>query len=181
MTSWPGDGTVARDDVVGYFAPRREPPSMVDRAEFSAALAETRRYLLSHHEPEASHRCHAPVVFGRRVRLCARCSGIYPAIAAGLATFLFGPARLSGIAVVAALPLLALLDWTATAFTPRRGSNWVRTATGAALGYGYSVGLGRLFLAGDRRVLAVGVAYGAVAAVLLAIHRRAGGTGADVD
>ena len=154
---------------------------MVDRAELSAALAATRRYLLSHHEPGASHRCHAPVVFGRRVRLCARCSGIYPGIVVGLAAFLLGPARLSGLAVVAALPLPALVDWTATAFTPRRGSNWVRTATGAALGYGYGAGLGRLFLAGDRRVLAVGVAYGAAAAVLLGVHRRAGGTGADVD
>ena len=152
---------------------------MVDRAELSAALAATRRYLLSHHEPGASHRCHAPVVFGRRVRLCARCSGIYPGIVAGLATFLLGPARLSGLAVVAALPLPALVDWTATAFTPRRGSNRVRTATGAALGYGYGAGLGRLLLAGDRRVLAVGAAYGAVAAALLAVHRRAGGTATD--
>jgi uncharacterized membrane protein len=116
-------------------------------------------------------------VFGRRVRLCARCSGIYPGIVAGLAAFLLGPARLSGLAVVVALPLAALVDWTATAVTPRRGANWVRTATGAALGYGYGAGLGRLFLAGDRRVLAVGMAYGAAAAVLLAVHRRAGGRG----
>jgi len=152
---------------------------MVDRAELSAALAETRRYLLSHHEPEASHRCHAPVVFGRRVRLCARCSGIYPGIVVGLAAFLLGPARLSGLGVVAALALPALIDWTATAFTARRGSNRVRTATGAALGYGYGAGLGRLLLAGDRRVLAVGAAYGAVTAALLAVHRRAGGTATD--
>ncbi len=146
---------------------------MVDRAGVRAALAETRRYLLSHHEPADYDRCHAPVVFGRRFRLCARCSGIYPGLAAGLAAFLAGPAWASGLLVVAVLPLSALVDWTATAFTPRRGTNRLRTATGAALGYAYGVGLGRLFLAGDLRIVAVGLAYG-LAALGLLLYARAG-------
>lgn len=144
---------------------------MVDRTGVREALAETRQYLLSHHEPSEFHRCYAPVVLGRRVRLCARCSGIYPGIAAGLAAYAVGPPALTRLALVALLPLPALVDWAATAFTARQGYNPVRTATGAALGYGYGVGLGRLLGTGDRRVLAVGVAYGVAAAALLAVHR----------
>ncbi|WP_254839724.1 DUF2085 domain-containing protein [Natronomonas marina] len=144
---------------------------MIDRAEVREALAETRRYLLSHHEPHEFDRCYAPVLFGRRVRLCARCSGIYPGIAAGIVAHAVGPPAATGLALVALLPLPALVDWAATAFTDRRGHNPVRTATGAALGYGYGVGLGLLVGAGDFRVLAVGVAYGAAAAALLAVHR----------
>ena len=57
---------------------------MVDAEEFREGVAETRRYLLSHHEPEEFDRCYAPSVRGRRVHLCARCCGVYPGIAAGL-------------------------------------------------------------------------------------------------
>lgn len=145
---------------------------MLDRAGIRDALAETRRYLLAHHEPAESHRCHAPVLFGRRVRLCARCSGIYPGIAGGLAAVLVGPAWLSSLLVVAVGPLPALVDWTATTFTPRLGSNWVRTATGGLLGYAYGVGLARLGLGGDLWVLAVGVLYGAAALALLWVARH---------
>lgn len=144
---------------------------MVDRTGVREALAETRRYLLSHHEPSGFGRCYAPVVLGRRVRLCARCSGIYPGIAAGLVAHAVGPPALTRLALVALLPLPALVDWSATAFTSRRGANPVRTATGAALGYGYGVGLGLLFGAGDRRVPAVGAVYGAVAFGLLSARR----------
>lgn len=145
---------------------------MVDWVEFRAGLAETRRYLLSHHEPSGYHRCYTLAVLGRRVRLCARCSGVYPGIAAGVLGFRYGPAAMAGIALVAALPLPALVDRAVTTVTDRRGANPVRTATGAALGYGYGVGLGLLFVRGDLRVLVVGVAYG-LAAVGLVLRRRA--------
>ncbi len=57
------------------------------RSEVRAGLAETRRYLLSHHKPEEWNRCHAVGIPGRKrpLRLCARCSGIYPGIALGVA------------------------------------------------------------------------------------------------
>jgi len=145
---------------------------MVDRAGMRDALAETRRYLLSHHEPAEHDRCHAPVVVGRRLRVCARCSGIYPGIAGGVAAAVAGPAWLSSLLVVTVLPAPALVDWTATTATTRRGSNWLRTATGLLLGYAYGVGLGRLLVAGDRRVLAVGVAYGLPALALLWVLDR---------
>lgn len=169
---WPDDGTVlARRPAPGYLLAARLPPPMVDWTAVRAGLAETRPYLLSHHEPSEHYRCYAPVLLGRRVHLCARCSGVYPGITAGLLAVLVGPPSLASLTVVAVLPLPALGDWAATTFTARRGSNPIRTATGAALGYGYAVGLGRLFLAGDLRVLAIGAVYGLVAAGLLARSR----------
>ena len=144
---------------------------MVDWGEVRAGLAATRPYLLSHHEPEEYHRCYAPTVAGRRVRICARCLGVYPGIAAGLLVSVSGWPLPTGLLAVAVLPLPALVDWTATAFTARRGWNPVRTATGAALGYAYGVGLAALFLDGDLRVLAVGAAYAVAAGLLLFVHQ----------
>lgn len=143
---------------------------MVEWDEVRAALAATGPYLLSHHEPHEHHRCYAPSVGGRRVRLCARCLGVYPGIAVGLLAALAAWPLPTGLVAVAALPLPALVDWAATAFTDRRGRNPVRTATGAALGYAYGVGLVALFVDGDLRVLGVGAAYGLTAAVLLAVR-----------
>ena len=147
---------------------------MVDAEEFREGAAETRRYLLSHHEPDEFGRCYAPSVRGRRVHLCARCCGVYPGIAAGLLAVAVGPPALTGVGLVALLPLAALVEWSVTAFTAREGTNPGRTATGALLGYGYGLGL-RLLVGGDLRVLAVGAVYGLAALGLLARHRRDGG------
>lgn len=143
---------------------------MVDLAGVRAALAVTRPYLLAHHEPGEWDRCYAPTVAGRRVRLCARCLGVYPGIAVGLLASLVAAPLPTGLVPVAVLPLPALVDWAATTFTARRGRNAVRTATGAALGYAYGVGLFSLFVGGDLRVLAIGAAYVAGAGVLLFAH-----------
>jgi len=147
---------------------------MVDAGEFQKGVDETRRYLLSHHEPDEFDRCYAPTVRGRRVRLCARCSGVYPGIAAGLVAVAVGPPAPTGIGLVALLPLATLAEWSATAFTAREGTNPGRTATGVLLGYGYGLGAG-LLVGGDLRVLAVGAVYGIAALGLLARHRRDGG------
>jgi uncharacterized membrane protein len=144
---------------------------MVDWAELRAGLRETRRYLLAHHEPSEWYRCYAPTVFGRRLHICARCAGIYPGIAAGLAAYAVGPAWLVNVAFVALLPAPALADWMLTSFSERRGYNPVRTATGGLLGYGYGLGLLLFFLEGDVRVPVIGVIYGILAATLLAVQR----------
>lgn len=150
---------------------------MVDWSEFRAGLAETRGYLLAHHEPDEWYRCHQLVVLGRRVRLCARCSGIYPGIAFGILVYVFGPPVLTSIAIVATLPLPALVDWTVTSFTSRRGYNAVRTATGLGLGYAYGLGLGLVVGDLDPWVILVGAGYAVVAAALLYYQRtvRTGG------
>ena len=144
----------------------------IDRSELRRGLAETSEYLLSHHVPAEYYRCYAPTIFGRRVHVCARCSGIYPGIALGVAAALLGPPLPTGLLLVAVLPLPALVEWALTAMTDRRGYNAVRTITGAMLGYGYGLGLARLLSQGDRRVIAVGVAYALAAGTLLAVQRR---------
>jgi uncharacterized membrane protein len=139
----------------------------LDWGEIRRGLARTRPFLLSHHSPAEYDRCYAPVVRGRTVRLCARCAGIYPGIVAGLWAFVGAPAPLRGVALVAVLPLPALLDWGASALTAWRGSNPGRTATGVLLGYGYGLGLLHLFVGGSVVVVGIGVCYGVLAAALL--------------
>ena len=135
----------------------------VDLTEIRRGIAATLPFVLSHHEPTEWNRCYTLPFFGRRVRLCGRCSGIYP----GIVFALLAPAHLGTLLAVAVLPLPALLDWTLTAFTRANGYNVVRTVTGAALGIGYGFGLRRLFFQGDARVLAIGIGYALVAGLVL--------------
>lgn len=141
-------------------------------AEMRTALAETRRYLLSHHEPSEYHRCHRLEIRGQPVHLCARCSGVYPGIALGIALFLTDILTSLQLVLVALLPLPALLDWCLTHFRPPDGSNVIRTATGVLLGVGYGLGLGHLLVAREPVVLGVGIGYGLLAAVALAWYHR---------
>ena len=143
-------------------------------AELRKGLAATAPFLLSHHVPAERYRCYAPAVFGRRVHLCARCSGVHPGIAAGLLAAAFGPAFLADLRLVAVLPLPALVDWAVTTFTRRRGSNAVRTLTGALLGYGYGLGLAALVSGPRGPVLAVGAVYAAAAGVLVPLSDTGG-------
>jgi uncharacterized membrane protein len=130
------------------------------RSEARAGIAETRRYLLSHHEPGEWDRCHAITVPGRKrpVRLCARCSGIYPGIALGIGLVSTGALPVIPW-LVAVLPAFALLDWARSQFTSHDGRNIVRTTTGFALGVAYGMGfLG--VLRGDARVAIIAGGFG---------------------
>jgi uncharacterized membrane protein len=142
----------------------------IDHTELRKGLAQTRQYVFSHHVPSEWYRCYTLLLRGRRIRVCARCLGIYPGI--GLGLFAFFRSLDSGSYLIALLPLPALLEWGVTSLTERRGYNLVRTATGALLGYGYGLGLGRLFGGSDVRILGIGVAYGLVAAWLLQYERK---------
>jgi uncharacterized membrane protein len=139
----------------------------IDRTELAEGWAETRRYLLSHHEPTDWDRCYAPTIRGRRVRLCARCLGIYPGILVGLLVASLFRVPISHYALVALLPLPALLDWTVTTFTDRAGHNVVRTSTGVLLGVGYAVGLVHVVGNADLGVVAIGAIYACTAGALL--------------
>lgn len=141
----------------------------VDRTELKRGLSETRRYLLSHHEPGEWYRCYRIRVFGRTVRLCARCSGIYPGILVGLLASLGGLLPVPSLTMLAVLPAPALVDWVLTTFTDRRGYNAVRTATGALLGYAYGSGLGFLLSGVLVPLLVIGACYGVVAVLLLIV------------
>lgn len=139
---------------------------MVDWSEFRRGLARTRRYLLSHHEPTDYDRTYRALVSGRSVRLCARCSGVYPGILAGLLAATATGWR-PALVWILLLPLPALIDWTVTRFTDRSGYNAIRTATGFGLGVGYGLGVVALLLDGDLRVVAIGACYAIVAGILL--------------
>ena len=95
-------------------------------------------FFLSHHHPDALHRCYR---IGS-VWLCARCVGLYVgmfvtfAIQVTLAMPLFF-ALDPTFAVLLTLP--SLVDWAIGQFWPRASSNLVRSTTGALLG----VALGR--------------------------------------
>lgn len=143
----------------------------IDTSELRKGLSETWPFLLSHHLPSNFDRCYSVRLFGRDVHLCARCSGIYPGILAGLLAFPLVPSVFTSIVVVALLPIPALVDWSVTAFTSRAGYNPVRTATGLLLGYAYGLGLSHLFAGHDLRVLAIGVVYAVIAATLIARER----------
>jgi len=133
--------------------------------ELQRALAGMGPYLLSHHRADERYRCHRLRVGGRGVAVCARCSGVYPGIAAGLALVLTGTGAALWPWLVALGPAPALVDWVATTLGARRGHNGARTATGALLGAGYGVAI-PWFLADPELWLAgVALCYGALAAV----------------
>lgn len=139
----------------------------IDSGELRKGLVETRQYLLSHHPPSEYHRCYSPTIAGQRVHICARCLGIYPGIVAGLLAYFSVFRGFISLLLVAILPLPALLDWSVTTFTEREGYNVVRTATGAALGFGYAFGVPLLLFGSTISVLAVGICYTLAAGFLL--------------
>ncbi|AWB27870.1 DUF2085 domain-containing protein [Halococcoides cellulosivorans] len=144
----------------------------IDRDELRAGLRATTPYLLAHHTPDAWDHCYRTTILGRTIRLCARCLGIYPGVLVGLVLATALPSG-PGLALVAVGPLPALLDWTITGLTDRRGVNPVRTATGAALGIAYGVGLWTLVVDRSAVVFAVGVGYALLAVgALVVVHRK---------
>jgi uncharacterized membrane protein len=111
----------------------------------------------------------SPPGLDRPVRLCARCSGVYPGIAVGALGAATGLLPVS-VLLVAVLPVFALVDWLATTAGPWDGSNAVRTATGLLLGGGYGVGLVGLLAPATRwPILLVGVGYATAAGVAVAL------------
>lgn len=147
----------------------REPIVSVDWGEFKKGLSATGTYLLSHHEPSEWYRCYAISVGGRTIRLCARCSGIYPGIAIGLFASLGGTVGAVPIGLIAVLPAPALIDWAVTTFSDRGGYNLVRTVTGALLGVGYGLGLATLLSGRILPVVAIGLLYGLLAGIGLTL------------
>lgn len=144
------------------------------RRELRRGLARTRRYLLAHHRPAGYDRCHALRVGDRTVRLCARCSGVYPGIAVGLALVATGTASGLWPWLVALGPAPALFDWGVTTLGSRHGHNAVRTVTGILLGAGYGVGVAWFLADAGAHPWLLGVAavYGALAAAGLWLSRE---------
>lgn len=99
---------------------------------------------LAHHPLQQANRCvHLPLG-QRRLALCARCLGLYPALAATLVLqILWRPGSLGAVDwwLVLAGSAPALLDWGAGLLDWRSGSNPRRLVSGALLG----AALGRSF------------------------------------
>ncbi|MFB1481535.1 DUF2085 domain-containing protein [Corallococcus sp. RDP092CA] len=130
-------------------------------------------FWLSHHHADEYNRTY--VLAG--VRVCARCLGTYPVLAAVFAGLFALKAPLAwewDVPVVLALTLPALVDWAVGRFRPASGSNPVRTLTGVLLG----VALGRsLYVHVQRPLPAVLLAQallvtGVAVPVILATYRR---------
>jgi len=135
----------------------------MDKEEFRKGWVETQKYVLSHHGPSNWNRCYNMPIFSHNVRICARCSGIYPGIIIGLSTFHLISGNVPIIILLFLLPLPALLDWSLTSFTKLNGKNISRSLTGALLGYAYGIGLVELILVNNFLVLWLGLFYALIA------------------
>jgi uncharacterized membrane protein len=137
------------------------------------ALAETRRHVFSHHAPSEWYRCYTISLRGRTLRVCARCSGIYPGIVSGAIFYVLIPTAPYQRSLVFLFPTLALLDWSVTTFTQIRGWNAIRTLTGLALGFAYGLGSGLVLVEHDWTVVLIGAIYGITAGIVLRLeHKR---------
>lgn len=108
--------------------------------------------LLSHARPGELDRCLAVPLGGRRVHLCARCAGLYPALALGLWARLAAAGWVEdrpwlAVALRLGVPLAGGAAWAleqAGLALPRSGAiaRAARTASGVALGAGLGWVLG---------------------------------------
>lgn len=145
----------------------------ISRKELKIGLSESKKYILSHHEQSNWDRCHNVPIFSRNVHICARCSGIYPGIIAGIITFSLYSEIFPALIMAFILPLPALIDWSLTSFTKRSGNNAIRSMSGALLGYGYGFSLVELFVINNFRILWLGFLYILIVGSLLWIlHHR---------
>ena len=134
-------------------------------------------FWLSHHHPPEYHRTY---LLGP-VRVCARCLGTYPVMAAAIVLqFLLRSPLAHPLDPILAVGLLApaLVDWARSQFRPRAGSNAFRTFTGVLLG----ISLSRTLFVHFQRpfhlwLLAQGALVTAVAlpVILATYQRRKGG------
>lgn len=93
-----------------------------------------------HARPERSLRWR-----GRPLPLCARCTGIYPALAAGVAAgFLATPHPLTALLLAVPLALPLVVDGTTQSLGWRRSSNPLRLLTGLLYGFGCGICVGPL-------------------------------------
>jgi len=97
---------------------------------------------LAHHRVEHANRCVLLPLGGRRVALCARCLGLYPAMFLAFAlqwALHLGPLGRADLLIAVGLALPGLLDWGEGILNPGSGNNARRLITGAMLG----IALGR--------------------------------------
>lgn len=110
------------------------------KEEFREAVKDTSKHLLSHHRPDRYYRCYSLSFFDRDLHLCARCTGIYPGIIAGLISISLFETSLPPLWIaISVIP--TFIEKYLTGIRGHRGLNSVRTLTGFLLGLGYINGL----------------------------------------
>lgn len=140
------------------------------KKEFRKALRKTSKYIFSHHRKGEHYRCYSISILDREVRLCSRCTGIYPGIFAGIAQLHL--ATVLPLYLIALSGFPTLIEKYFTGVKKFRGYNWLRTLTGFILGLGYVNGV-YLLLQNPLRpeILLIGSLY-LIAAVYLILRQR---------
>ncbi|MHA1579974.1 MAG: DUF2085 domain-containing protein [Candidatus Freyarchaeota archaeon] len=100
-------------------------------------------YLLSHHTEEHLDRALCIKLFGRRLYICARCTGLTLGFITGILMQAFSiitylEVRISLLLVVC-LALPAMVDWWTQSVFGRESKNYIRVPTGYALGFGITL------------------------------------------
>ena len=132
--------------------------------------------VLSHHSASQVSRTIGVRILGREQRFCSRCSGQWTATAACVSLMLVFNVEFTlavWLAVLALLPMPALLDWVTQTWGTRESTTPFRLITGSMLG----VGVGFEIVAGARLDWAafaggIGVATGYALAIFLLLRLR---------
>jgi uncharacterized membrane protein len=112
---------------------------MVSKEDLKKALL----YILSHHTEEHLDRTISLKIFGREIRLCARCTGLTLGFVTGLVLLYFSVIPNLGeylsliLAIVLALP--TMVDWWTQSVFGRESKNYIRLPTGYSMGFGITL------------------------------------------
>lgn len=103
-------------------------------------VGEDRFYaLLAHHEPDKFYKTFEVSFFYKKIRLCARCTGIYSGIIFTILYFLLSLHISHSIAliIIYVFPIPAILDWGIEKYNLWKGNNTTRLVSGFLLGICY--------------------------------------------
>jgi uncharacterized membrane protein len=129
---------------------------------YIARLFKNNRLLLSHHGYYEFDRCFLIKTGGEEFYVCARCTGLYVGIIAGIAILLGHSIILvnaPSIVMIFGLPSIAFLDWGLYMLGVRRGSNFTRAISGFCLGIACWYYLVALIINKERWFVILGVVF----------------------
>lgn len=141
--------------------------------EIISGLNETSKYLISHHKCNEYYKCLELNYSGKKHYICSRCLGIYTGIISNFLYYSFISVNHLSYITIAILPIVALIDWSITAFGIHKSNNISRTLSGFLLGIAYFNGSLLLFQnITDHIILAIGAFYASASMLLLYLKRR---------
>ncbi|MFX0069137.1 MAG: DUF2085 domain-containing protein [Candidatus Hodarchaeota archaeon] len=146
------------------------------KKEFSETFNRLWLVFFAHHAPDKFHRCLRIQIRGRKLYLCARCTGMLSGIY--VAVFLLPLLQslvLPTIAwiVLIAFPLPAIVDWLSQYSGKRESNNRIRVVSGLLLGS--SIGSIAHFREYVLTLSVVSIYVLLIAAVVLVIRTKRGG------